>query len=165
MQSEMPSSSSKAERVAGLLRRPAGPRVGLGCFALWLWAVPSLARAQTSEPQASATRARDDTAVDAATREAEAPETDPEADTPCCDGFSLEGMVDLYYAFNFNRPSNQNNFSFGGSTGRRHNALSFNLLTLGVAFEPEPVGFRLVLQYGLAADALRSGEPEPGGRA
>ena len=82
-----------------------------------------------------------------------------EADARCCDGFSLEGLVDLYYGFNFNRPSNQENFSFGGSTGRRHNAFSVNLLSLGVAYEPDPVGFRLVLQYGLAADALRSGEP------
>ena len=129
----------------------------LGCFVV-LWAAPHVANAQTSEAGASDAHTVE-TEVDAPPSGTDPAETDPEADTPCCDGFSVEGMVDLYYGFNFNRPSNQENFSFGGSTGRRHNAFSLNLISLGVAFEPDPVGFRLVLQYGLAADALRSGEP------
>ncbi|WP_224368606.1 porin [Hyalangium versicolor] len=72
----------------------------------------------------------------------------------------VEGGVDAYYGFNFNRPRDSANFIPGtGTTAKRHNEFSVNLATLGVSMDPVPVGFRLLLGYGTGMEVLHLAEP------
>ncbi|MBZ4417456.1 porin [Myxococcus sp. RHSTA-1-4] len=73
----------------------------------------------------------------------------------------VEGGVDTYYGYNFNRPADSANFISGtGTTAKRHNEASINLATLGVRLEPGPVGFRVLLGFGTSVDVLHLAEPE-----
>lgn len=72
----------------------------------------------------------------------------------------LEGGVDTYYAFNFNRPADSANFIPGtGSTAKRHNEFSVNLATLGVSVDPAPVGVHLLLGFGTGMEVVHAAEP------
>ncbi|QSQ21262.1 porin [Pyxidicoccus parkwayensis] len=72
----------------------------------------------------------------------------------------VEGGVDTYYAYNFNRPADSANFIPGtGTTAKRHNEASINLASLGVSLAPAPVGFRVLLGLGTAMDVLHMAEP------
>jgi len=72
----------------------------------------------------------------------------------------LEGGVDAYYGFNFNRPTDAANFIPGtGTSAKRHNEFSVNLATLGVSMDPAPVGLRLLVGYGTGMEVLHAGEP------
>ncbi|MCY1017985.1 porin [Pyxidicoccus sp. MSG2] len=73
----------------------------------------------------------------------------------------LEGGVDTYYGYNFNRPVDSANFIPGtGTTAKRHNEASINLASLGVSVDPAPVGLRVLLGFGTAMDVLHAAEPE-----
>jgi hypothetical protein len=73
----------------------------------------------------------------------------------------LEGGVDTYFAFNFNRPTDSANFIPGtGTTAKRHDEVSLNLASLGVSVAPAPVGLRVLLGFGTAMDVLHAAEPE-----
>ncbi|GMU07647.1 porin [Corallococcus caeni] len=73
----------------------------------------------------------------------------------------VEGGVDAYYGYNFNRPGSDVNFLPGtGTTARRHNEITVNLGSLGVSLEPEPVGFHVLLGFGTGMDVLHRAEPE-----
>lgn len=68
---------------------------------------------------------------------------------------SIHGFADFYYAYNFNRPEDGNNFLPGvGVAGKRANEMGLNLTSLEIALEPEPVGARVVLNYGHAIGVL-----------
>ena len=73
----------------------------------------------------------------------------------------VEGGVDVYAGYNFNRPADSASFIAGtGTTAKRHNEASINLATLGIRVAPAPVGFRLLLGFGTAMDVLHAAEPE-----
>jgi hypothetical protein len=73
----------------------------------------------------------------------------------------LEGGVDTYFGYNFNRPTDSANFIPGtGTTAKRHNEASINLASLGVSVDPAPVGLRVLLGFGTAMDVLHAAEPE-----
>lgn len=72
----------------------------------------------------------------------------------------VDGYVDVYYSFNFNRPFDGRNAL--RAFDDRHRRLSLN--AIGLAFEKQPdpasrLGYRLDLIFGPAADYLASGEP------
>lgn len=72
----------------------------------------------------------------------------------------VAGGVDVYFAYNFNRPADSANFVPGtGTTAKRHDELNLNLATLGVSLAPEPVGFRFLLGMGTGVEVLHAGEP------
>ncbi|HEX7174989.1 MAG TPA: porin [Pyrinomonadaceae bacterium] len=73
---------------------------------------------------------------------------------------TVNGYIDTYYAYNFNRPHDALNSLRAFDT--RHN--QFSLAAVGLAFEKTPdaasrVGYRLDLLFGPAADYLASAEP------
>ncbi|MGB9181611.1 MAG: outer membrane beta-barrel protein, partial [Pyrinomonadaceae bacterium] len=75
---------------------------------------------------------------------------------------TVEGFIDLYFSYNFNRPAGRANSLRGFDT--RDRRYSFNVAEIG--FEKEAtadsrIGFRLNLFYGPATDFL--GASEPGG--
>lgn len=73
----------------------------------------------------------------------------------------VEGGVDAYFAYNFNRPVDSANFIPGtGTTAKRHNEVSVNLASLGLSLAPVPVGFRVLLGIGTAMEVLHAAEPQ-----
>ena len=75
----------------------------------------------------------------------------------------VNGLVDGYYSFNFNRPDN--NFNTGRNFDFRHNSLTLNYAE--IAFEKKndlanPLGFRLDLGFGPTADWVHGGDPAGG---
>ncbi|MCY1040712.1 porin [Corallococcus sp. bb12-1] len=73
----------------------------------------------------------------------------------------VEGGVDAYYGYDFNRPASTVSFLPGtGTTARRHNEATVNLASLGVSLAPEPVGARVLLGFGTGMDVLHRAEPE-----
>jgi hypothetical protein len=72
----------------------------------------------------------------------------------------VEGGVDVYHGYNFNRPASGSNFLPGtGTTALRDNAFSLNLASLGVSLAPEPVGFHVLLGVGTSLEGVHAGEP------
>ncbi|CAM3750710.1 porin [Corallococcus sp. ZKHCc1 1396] len=72
----------------------------------------------------------------------------------------VEGGVDAYYGYDFNRPASATSFLPGtGTTARRHNEVTVNLASLGVSLAPEPVGARVLLGFGTGMDVLHRAEP------
>jgi hypothetical protein len=72
----------------------------------------------------------------------------------------VEGGVDAYYAYDFNRPDSAVSFLPGtGTTARRHNEVTVNLASLGLSLSPEPVGFHVLLGFGTGMDILHRAEP------
>lgn len=82
----------------------------------------------------------------------------------------VSGFVDVYYEYNFNRPSafirdeqrnlirndienNFRNFDF------KHNEFALNLAEVVIQRTPAPVGFRLDLNYGKTTDWVHAAEP------
>lgn len=114
-------------------------------------AVPPAATAPVTETPASKPAAPETPAPSAPA---------PSAVEALASRLKLEGGVDTYYSFNFNRPADSANFIPGsGSTGKRHNEFSVNLATLGVSVDPAPVGFHLLLGYGTGMEVLHAAEP------
>jgi Putative beta-barrel porin-2, OmpL-like. bbp2 len=76
---------------------------------------------------------------------------------------SLHGFVDVYYAYNSNRPGNHQNFVSGtGSTAEHGNDLGVNLAAVTLSHAPDPVGFTVTLNAGSGTDVIHSGEPANG---
>ena len=73
----------------------------------------------------------------------------------------VEGGVDAYYGYNFNRPADSANFIPGtGTTAKRHNEATINLASLGVSVAPAPVGLKVLAGFGTAMDVVHLAEPE-----
>ncbi|PTL84926.1 porin [Vitiosangium sp. GDMCC 1.1324] len=71
-----------------------------------------------------------------------------------------EGGVDFYYGYNFNRPADGANFIPGtGTTGKRDNAFSINLASLGLSLDPAPVGLHVLVGIGTAMEVVHAAEP------
>lgn len=82
------------------------------------------------------------------------------ADPRWWERIDLHAYADVYYAYNFNRPTTGTSFIPGtGTTAKRANEFSLNLAAIDLGLKPEPVGFRLIVNYGSAADILHAGEP------
>ncbi|WP_164011025.1 porin [Pyxidicoccus trucidator] len=93
------------------------------------------------------------------------PEAAPLAAASEAPGFlsrlKLEGGVDAYFGYDFNRPADSATFIPGtGTTAKRHNEVSINLASLGVSVAPEPVGLKVLLGFGTAMDVVHLAEPE-----
>src|SRR5262245_33577437 len=82
-----------------------------------------------------------------------------ESEKPAASRFELHGAVDAVFAYNFNRPSDSANFFAGaGTSAKRHDELTINLAQADFVLRPEPVGFKLALGYGTAAEVVHSAE-------
>lgn len=80
--------------------------------------------------------------------------------TPVVD---VHGFIDVYYAWNPNRPPEHDNFIPGtGSTAKHGNELGLNLAALTLSHSSDPVGFTLVFNAGSGTDVIHSGEPSNG---
>ncbi len=96
---------------------------------------------------------------------APAPQPAPAA-TPAAkwtERIELHGFVDVYYAYNWNRPGDddcEGNFIPGtGTTAKYHNQFDLNLAQIEASMKPEPVGFYLAGVYGTGTQVLHFGEP------
>jgi hypothetical protein len=75
-------------------------------------------------------------------------------------GVALHGWVDVFYAFNANRPPDGASFLPGtGTTARRANEFNVNAAALDVSLDPKPVGFQLTVAFGSGPDVLHAAEP------
>ena len=75
-------------------------------------------------------------------------------------GVALHGWVDVFYAFNANRPPDGASFLPGtGTTARRANEFNVNAAALDVSLDPKPVGFHLTLAFGSGLDVVHAAEP------
>ncbi len=75
--------------------------------------------------------------------------------------FQLSGFVDLYAAYNSDRPADHTNFGpTAGTVARHEGELALNLAALELRRAPAPVGFDLVLANGDELEVLHSGEPQ-----
>ena len=79
------------------------------------------------------------------------------------DRIDVSGFVDVYWAYDTNRPLSGDSFAAGvGTTAKRSNEFSLNLAALDIAMNPapgQPVTMRLVLNYGTSTEVLHAGEP------
>lgn len=97
----------------------------------------------------------------------------PFSSLPWYHRITLRGFVDVYYAYNFNRPADGSNFTnvvskdaagadvvtpLTGTSGKRANELGLNLAVLELNLDPEPFGIRLVLNYGHGTEVLHAFE-------
>ncbi|RPH70179.1 MAG: porin [Myxococcaceae bacterium] len=74
-------------------------------------------------------------------------------------GIQLHGAVDVYADVNFNGPADHSNWIPGvGTTAKRANEASVNLVSVELVKDPEPVGFHLWLAAGTGADVVHLGE-------
>ena len=75
-------------------------------------------------------------------------------------GVALHGWVDVFYAFNANRPPDGASFLPGtGTTARRANEFNVNAAAIDVSLDPKPVGFHLTLAFGSGLDVVHAAEP------
>jgi hypothetical protein len=81
------------------------------------------------------------------------------ADDHWYDRFTLGGWVDIYWAYDTNRPPSGDNFISGeGTTAKKHNQFSLNLAAIEL-LATDPVIVHLVLNLGTATDVLHNAEP------
>ncbi len=67
------------------------------------------------------------------------------------------GYVEVYYAYNFNRPSN--GITNYRGFDNRHDTFTLSNAALGALFEAGPVGGKVMLQIGSTPSSYYSGEP------
>ena len=93
---------------------------------------------------------------------AQEPEPSPEEEAKQEEkDFELGGFVDLYYAYNANRPFNRENFVPGaGIAAKRSDEVQLNLVALEIKRDPRPVGFHVIAGIGDELEILHLGEPE-----
>jgi len=71
----------------------------------------------------------------------------------------VRGFVDGVFAYNFNRPADHANFFPGvGTSAKRDNELTVNLAQVDIALAPAPVGFKLSVGFGTAAEVVHAAE-------
>ena len=122
--------------------------VSLG-LVLWLGC---LCTAQTPAPAAA-----DKPAV-ATDKPADAPP--PAPPTWSVGPIDFSGLVDGYYALNFNHPASQNNGLYNFNV--KANQFSLNMAKLTMEHTADPVGFRVDFGFGRAFDIIHGGEQAPG---
>jgi hypothetical protein len=79
------------------------------------------------------------------------------AQTASKDNFTLTGGVDLYYSFNFNRPSSGLNNYFVSQ--HKHNEFNVNLAYFGINYNNKTVRFNVIPAAGTYMEANYAGEP------
>ena len=98
------------------------------------------------------------TVLIAASMTAQSAPPDPAPSSPT---ISLPGLVDFYYAANFNRPPDHENFEPGtGTSAKRGNEFQLNLAAADLFVDAKPVTFHLIAVAGNGADVVHEGEPE-----
>ena len=71
----------------------------------------------------------------------------------------LQAFVDTYFAYNTNRPFDHANFFPGvGTSAKRHDEISINQAEVDVVLPPEPVGFKLALNFGTSTEVVHAAE-------
>src|SRR5204862_5600101 len=89
------------------------------------------------------------------------------AETGWYDRIDFSGYVDVYWAYDANRPLSGAAFMSGvGTSAKRSNEFSLNLAALDLAMNPgvgQPVALRLVLNYGTGTEVLHASEPAGAG--
>jgi hypothetical protein len=71
----------------------------------------------------------------------------------------LSAFVDTVFAYNFNRPFDHANFFPGvGTSAKRHDEISINQAEVDVVLPPEPVGFKLALNFGTSTEVVHAAE-------
>src|SRR5438874_9751542 len=76
------------------------------------------------------------------------------------DQFQLSGYADVYFAYNTNRPTTDDNFVPGiGTTAKKHNQFSLNLAALEIDART-PIIVHLTLNFGPATEVVHVGEPK-----
>jgi hypothetical protein len=84
----------------------------------------------------------------------------PAVEQPFWKRLEAHGYVDVYAAYNGNRPADGASFLPGtGTTAKRADEFGLSQAAVGVSLEPEPVGFNLTLNAGSGAEIVHSGEP------
>lgn len=77
---------------------------------------------------------------------------------------SLHGFLDGYYAWNGNQPGNHESFVAGtGTTAKRADEMSLNLVAVEVTEEAKPLGFHFAIVAGSGSDIVHAGEPHGSG--
>jgi hypothetical protein len=77
------------------------------------------------------------------------------ADVPFWKRVEAHGWVDVYGAYNANKPADSSSFLPGtGTTGKRANELALSQAALGVSLDPDPIGFAFGLHVGTGPSAL-----------
>jgi hypothetical protein len=75
------------------------------------------------------------------------------------DRFELGGFVDVYYAYNMNRPTSGDNYIPGeGTDGKKHNQFSLDLAAIELHVRA-PIICHLVLNWGTATEVEHVNEP------
>lgn len=81
---------------------------------------------------------------------------------PPAPGVQFHGFVDVYAAWNSNRPSDRDNFEPGtGTTAQKANQFGLNLAALDISLDANPVGFHVVGVAGTGTDVVHASELHP----
>jgi hypothetical protein len=76
-------------------------------------------------------------------------------DAPAPAHLEVRGFVDGVFAYNLNRPADHASFFPGvGTSAKRDNELTVNLAQVDIALAPAPVGFKVSLGFGTAAEVV-----------
>lgn len=72
---------------------------------------------------------------------------------------TIGGFVDGVFSYNFNRPADHANFFAGvGTSAKREDELAINLAQVDLVRAPRPLGFKLSLGFGNAAEVVHAAE-------
>lgn len=90
----------------------------------------------------------------------EAPEEgEKPAEQPKAAKLQIKGFVDVYYAYNFNRPADHANFFPGtGTSAKRDNEFAINLAQVDFIVAPKPVGVHIAAGYGNSMEVVHVAE-------
>ena len=100
-------------------------------------------------------------AVAAMTRLASGQETAPAPAPGTATRLQYSGFVDGYFAYNFNRPEDHENWFAGvGTSANRDNELALNLAQVDLFMAPSPVGFHVAFGAGTGLDVVHLAEEE-----
>lgn len=90
---------------------------------------------------------------------ARAEEAAPAATDPSTAPLTINGFVDGVFSFNFNKPADHANFFAGvGTSAKREDEFAINLAQVGFVRTPRPLGFKLSLGFGNAAEVVHAAE-------
>jgi hypothetical protein len=87
------------------------------------------------------------------------PPKPPEAPTWSVGPIDFSGLVDGYYALNFNHPASQTNNLYNFDV--KANQFSLNMAKLSMEHTADPVGFRVDFGFGRAFDIIHATEKAP----
>ena len=84
----------------------------------------------------------------------------PPSPSPSTPSISLHGLVDFYYASNFNRPPDRENFEAGtGTSAKRADEFQLNLAAADLLVDARPVTVHLIAVAGNGAEVVHEAEP------